>query len=48
LYAVTDGLGENEKILVEGLRKVKNNDHVSYNIQTQKQILAELNDLHAE
>ena len=29
LYAVTDGLKENDKILVEGLRKVKNNDKIS-------------------
>jgi len=48
LYAVIDGLKETDKILVEGLRKVKNNDEISYNMLSQKQILAELNQLHAE
>lgn len=48
LYAVTNGLGENEKILVEGLRRVKNNDKISYDFRKQRQILAELTQLHAE
>src|SRR5688500_12408134 len=39
LYAVTDGLNENDKILVEGLRKVKNNDKISYDFLNQKNVL---------
>jgi membrane fusion protein, multidrug efflux system len=30
LYVVKNGLNENEKILIEGLRKVRNNDKISY------------------
>jgi membrane fusion protein (multidrug efflux system) len=48
LYAVKDGLGENERILVEGLRKVKNNQHIQFELHDQKQIIAQLNQLHAE
>jgi len=48
IYAVTDGLKENDKILVEGLRKVKNNDKIRYDFLNQKNVLAALNDLHAE
>lgn len=48
LYAVTGGLHEGDKILVEGLRKVKNNEHISYDFHTQKQVIAELTHLHAE
>lgn len=48
LYAVTGGLKENEKILVEGLRKVKNGDEVAFDFHSQRQILHELAQLHAE
>lgn len=48
LYAVTDGLGDNDKILVDGLRKVKNNQQIEYELHSQKQIIAQLNQLHAE
>ena len=48
LYAVTEGLDENDKILVEGLRKVKNNQHIEYAFVKEQQILAQLNQLHAE
>lgn len=48
LYVVADGLGESEKILVEGLRKVKNNEAISYDFRKQQIILAELRQLHAE
>lgn len=48
LYVVTSGLNETDKILVEGLRKVKNNQKISYDLVDQKKILAELNQLHAE
>jgi membrane fusion protein (multidrug efflux system) len=48
LYAVTYGLTENDKILVEGLRKVKNNQHIQYDLHDQRQIISQLNHLHAE
>jgi len=48
IYAVTNGLNENDKILVEGLRKVRNNDKIAYDFLNQKNVLAELNELHAE
>lgn len=48
LYAVTDGLGDNDKILVEGLRKVKNNQQIEFEVHSQQQIIAKLNHLHAE
>jgi membrane fusion protein (multidrug efflux system) len=48
LYVVTKGLSENDKILVEGLRKVKNNDEIHYDFQGQKEIIAQLRQLHAE
>lgn len=48
LYAVKEGLSENDKILVEGLRKVKNNQHIKFEMHDQRQIIAQLNRLHAE
>jgi membrane fusion protein (multidrug efflux system) len=48
LFAVTDGLTVNDKILVDGLRKVKNNQHIQYDLQDQQHILFQLNQLHAE
>lgn len=48
LYVVTDGLQANDKILVEGLRKVKNNQKIEYDFHRQDVIVAELTGLHAE
>jgi membrane fusion protein, multidrug efflux system len=48
LYAVTEGLEEGDKILVEGLRKVRNNQKIEYDFHGQDRILAELSHLHAE
>jgi membrane fusion protein (multidrug efflux system) len=48
LYVITSGLKENDKILVEGLRKVRNNDVIKFNFREQQQILADLKQLHAE
>ncbi|HEY0652830.1 MAG TPA: efflux RND transporter periplasmic adaptor subunit [Chryseosolibacter sp.] len=48
LYAITDGLDENDRILVEGLRKVRNNQKIKFDFMAQKQILADLDQLHAE
>ena len=48
LYEVTEGLSVNDKILVEGLRKVKNGQQIKVDFVDQKRILAQLNQLHAE
>jgi membrane fusion protein (multidrug efflux system) len=48
LYAITEGLNETDKILVEGLRKVKNNQKIKYDFHNQKMIVADLSRLHAE
>jgi len=48
VYAVAKGLNAGDKILVEGLRKVKNNDEIKYDFQNQREIIAGLQHLHAE
>jgi membrane fusion protein, multidrug efflux system len=48
LYAVTDGLHESDKILVEGLRKVRNNQKIKYQFHSMDKIVADLTGLHAE
>jgi len=48
LYVVSEGLNANDKILVEGLRKVKNNQEIKYDFLDQKDILKDLSLLHAE
>jgi membrane fusion protein (multidrug efflux system) len=48
LYAVTDGLKDDDRILVEGLRKVKNNQKIEFTFQPQAKLLTELQHLHAE
>lgn len=48
LYAVVDGLQEGEKILLDGLRKVKNGDKIKYDYVQPQQVFSELNSLHAE
>jgi len=48
LYVVSEGLNANDKILVEGLRKVKNNQEIKYDFLYQREILTDLNLLHAE
>ncbi|WP_118975691.1 efflux RND transporter periplasmic adaptor subunit [Taibaiella koreensis] len=47
LYAVTAGLKDNEKILLEGLRKVKENDKITYEYEAPRSVIAQLK-LHAE
>lgn len=42
LYVVSEGLAENEKILLEGLRKVKNNDKISFDYEAPKAVIAQL------
>jgi membrane fusion protein (multidrug efflux system) len=48
LYVVTEGLHETDKILVEGLRKVKNNAKIKYDFRSLDLIVADLTGLHAE
>lgn len=48
IYALTSGLVENDVVLVEGLRKVKNGDPVAIRLEDQRVIWAALNGLHAE
>ncbi len=48
IYTVTSGLSANDKILVEGLRKVKNGDRIKTKFKTYRAIIEELKNLHAE
>ena len=48
LYAVTDGLTDGDQILIEGLRKVKNNQKIHFKFKPQEELIRELNHLHAE
>lgn len=48
LYVITDGLDVTDRILVEGLRKVRNNQEIKCDFLAQEKIVAELNQLHAE
>lgn len=48
LYEVVEGLNANDKILIEGLRKVKNNQVIKAKYEKPELIINELNDLHAE
>lgn len=42
LYIVTSGLSETDKILLEGLRKVKNNDKIAYEFEQPKAVMSQL------
>lgn len=48
LYVVSSGLKPNEKILAEGLGKVKNNEKIESEFEPFEKVLSDLNDLHAE
>jgi membrane fusion protein (multidrug efflux system) len=48
LYIVSKGLNQGDKILLEGLRNVKNNEHIKYDFVAPQKVLQELNMLHAE
>ncbi len=48
LYVITGGLEENDKILLEGLRKVKNEEKIKFKFKDQKEVIDELTHLHAE
>jgi len=45
---VASGIGPDEKILAEGIGKVKNNDQIRYKMVSFDQQLMDLNKLHAE
>lgn len=47
LYTVTQGLDSNDKILLEGLRKVKENDIINYKYEDPQNVISHLN-IHAE
>lgn len=48
IYAVVDGLNTKDKILVEGLRKVKNGQKITYDFIAFPSLLKKLGQLHAE
>jgi membrane fusion protein (multidrug efflux system) len=48
LYVVTSGLSASDKILLDGLRKVKNNDRIRYAEVKPDKAYSELGELHAE
>jgi membrane fusion protein (multidrug efflux system) len=47
LYVIKEGLQEGDKILLEGIRKVKENDKIRYKYEDPKQVISHLK-LHAE
>lgn len=47
-FTVTSGLSPNDKVLMEGLRKVKNGDHIKTKFKPYKVLIEELKNLHAE
>ncbi|MBC9930184.1 efflux RND transporter periplasmic adaptor subunit [Chitinophaga qingshengii] len=42
LYVIKDGLAENDKILLEGLRKVKDNDKISFDFEAPAKVITHL------
>ncbi|MBS1636668.1 MAG: efflux RND transporter periplasmic adaptor subunit [Bacteroidetes bacterium] len=42
LYIIKDGLNENERIMLEGIRKVKDNDKITYEYQEPKKVIPTL------
>lgn len=48
IYAVSEGLTEQDQILMDGLRKVKSGQKIKYEVVGLPKILADLNKLHAE
>jgi membrane fusion protein (multidrug efflux system) len=48
LYVVADGLRPDDKILAEGLGKVKNNEKIKYTFVPLEKELADIKNLHAE
>ncbi len=48
IYIISEGLAPTDIILLDGLRKVKNNDKIKYRFVSPGKALSELHDLHAE
>lgn len=48
LYIVLQGLKANEKVLLDGIRKVKNNQKIKYKMKSSKEALTELHGLFSE
>jgi membrane fusion protein (multidrug efflux system) len=48
IYVIKDGINEGDKILLEGLRKVKNGEKIKWKFMDQNKVLSELNHLHVE
>ena len=48
LYIVASGLKPTDKILLEGLGKVKNNEKIKYNFVSLEKELAGIKNIHAE
>jgi len=48
LYVVISGLKESDRILLDGLRKVKNNDKIAYTFEDMNKVIAGLKHIHAE
>jgi membrane fusion protein (multidrug efflux system) len=42
IYVITDGLEENEKVLLEGIRKVKDSDKIAYTYEDPKTVIPHL------
>lgn len=42
LYVVKEGIAENDKILLEGIRKVKNNDKIAFNYENPRSVISHL------
>lgn len=47
-FAVASGLQEGDKILIEGLRKVKNGERIKPKLQTFEEVMQEMHRIHAE
>lgn len=48
IYVLNGGIQDDEKILVEGLRKVKNNEKILWKFEDPRQVFTDLKNLHAE
>ncbi|MBL7711100.1 MAG: efflux RND transporter periplasmic adaptor subunit, partial [Chitinophagaceae bacterium] len=42
LYIVKDGLSENDRLLIEGIRKVKNNEKIKFDYEAPRKVFANL------
>jgi membrane fusion protein (multidrug efflux system) len=48
LYVVTEGITDSDKIILEGLGKIKNNEKIEYEFIPFEKVLSSLSSLHAE